>query len=119
VDGPHFGGWEIYHVNGSPADPDRLYASQSNEWFGQVIQRSDDGGRTWEPAGNEFAYAGVDGLDVAGVLGGFRQRGPLLPGHALLAFDHEVDAHASLLRSGIPLASKSASVGSVRHQALT
>ena len=48
VDGPHFGGWEIYHVNGSPADPDRLYASQSGGWFGQVIQRSDDGGKTWD-----------------------------------------------------------------------
>jgi hypothetical protein len=61
VTGPLFGGWEVYHVNGSPADPDRLYASQSNEWFGQVIQRSDDGGRTWEPAGNDFAYDGDAG----------------------------------------------------------
>ena len=61
VDGPHFGGWEIYHVNGSPADPDRLYASQSSGWFGQVIQRSDDGGRTWQPVGNEFAYDGEPG----------------------------------------------------------
>jgi photosystem II stability/assembly factor-like uncharacterized protein len=51
VDGPHFAGWEIYHLKGSPADPDRLYASQSSGWFGQVIQRSDDGGRTWEPPG--------------------------------------------------------------------
>jgi hypothetical protein len=50
VSGPHFGGWEIYHVKGSPADPDRLYASQSTGWFGQLIQRSDDGGRTWNPA---------------------------------------------------------------------
>lgn len=46
VSGPHFGGWEVYHVAGSPADPDRLYASQSGGWFGQLIQRSDDGGRT-------------------------------------------------------------------------
>ena len=45
VSGPHFAGWEIYHVKGSPADPDRLYASQSGGWFGQLIQRSDDGGR--------------------------------------------------------------------------
>ena len=44
VSGPHFAGWEIYHVKGSPADPDRLYASQSSGWSGQVIQRSDDGG---------------------------------------------------------------------------
>ncbi|HWW54458.1 MAG TPA: hypothetical protein VNY84_11850 [Acidimicrobiales bacterium] len=61
VDGPHFGGWEIYHVNGSPLDPDRLYASQSGGWFGQVIQRSDDGGRSWEPVGNQFCYDGVPG----------------------------------------------------------
>ena len=47
ISGPHFGGWEIYHVKGSPADPNRLYASQSSGWFGQVIQRSDDGGKTW------------------------------------------------------------------------
>ncbi|HEX8629290.1 MAG TPA: exo-alpha-sialidase [Catenuloplanes sp.] len=61
VDGPHFGGWEIYHVNGSPADPNRLYASQSSAWFGQVIQRSDDGGRSWQPRGNTFAYEGEVG----------------------------------------------------------
>jgi hypothetical protein len=61
VAGPHFGGWEIYHVAGSPADPDRLYASQSTGWFGQLIQRSDDGGATWEPVGNQFAYDGVPG----------------------------------------------------------
>jgi hypothetical protein len=58
VDGPHFGGWEIYHLNGSPADPNRIYASQSGGWFGQVIQRSDDGGKTWATAGNDFAYQG-------------------------------------------------------------
>ena len=46
---------------GSPADPNRLYASQSSGWFGQLIQRSDDGGKTWEPVGNEFAYDGVPG----------------------------------------------------------
>ncbi|HUF35220.1 MAG TPA: exo-alpha-sialidase [Gemmatimonadales bacterium] len=61
VSGPHFPGWEIYHLKGSPADPDRLYASQSSGWFGQVIQRSCDGGQTWEAAGNEFAYAGTPG----------------------------------------------------------
>jgi photosystem II stability/assembly factor-like uncharacterized protein len=61
VSGPHFAGWEIYHVVGSPADPNRLYASQSTGWFGQLIQRSDDGGQTWEPVGNEFAYDGVPG----------------------------------------------------------
>lgn len=57
VQGPFFGGWEIYHMSGSPADPDRLYASQSNGWFGQVLQRSDDGGRTWEAVGNDFVYS--------------------------------------------------------------
>ncbi|MGH7910690.1 MAG: WD40/YVTN/BNR-like repeat-containing protein [Candidatus Dormibacteraceae bacterium] len=61
VQGPLFGGWEIYHVNGSPADPDRLYASQTSGWFGQTMQRSDDGGRTWETVGNDFTYQGVPG----------------------------------------------------------
>ncbi|MET0211905.1 MAG: exo-alpha-sialidase, partial [Vicinamibacterales bacterium] len=61
VSGPHFGGWEIYHLKGSPADPNRLYASQSSGWFGQVIQRSNDGGKTWEAAGNKFVYDGVPG----------------------------------------------------------
>ena len=46
VSGPHFAGWEIYHLKGSPADPNRLYASQSSGWFGQMIQRSNDGGKT-------------------------------------------------------------------------
>jgi hypothetical protein len=64
VTGPYFGGWEIYHVAGSPADPDRLYASQSTGWFGQLIQRSDDGGATWTPVGNEFAYAGEPGTHL-------------------------------------------------------
>ncbi len=61
IEGPHFAGWEMYHLKGSPLDPDRLYASQSSGWFGQIIQRSDDGGKTWEPAGSEFAYDGVPG----------------------------------------------------------
>jgi photosystem II stability/assembly factor-like uncharacterized protein len=51
VSGPLFAGWEIYHVKGSPADPNRLYASQSSGWFGQIIQRSDDGGKTWHQPG--------------------------------------------------------------------
>jgi hypothetical protein len=51
VSGPHFAGWEMYHVKGSPADPNRLYASQSSGWFGQIIQRSDDGGKTWHQPG--------------------------------------------------------------------
>ena len=61
VSGPHFAGWEIYHLKGSPVDPNRLYASQSSGWFGQMIQRSDDGGKTWEPVGNKFVYDGVPG----------------------------------------------------------
>jgi photosystem II stability/assembly factor-like uncharacterized protein len=61
VSGPHFAGWELYHVKGSPADPNRLYASQSSGWFGQLIQRSNDGGKTWEPVDNKFVYDGVPG----------------------------------------------------------
>ena len=58
VDGPHFGGWEIYHANGSPVDPGRIYVSQSGGWFGQLIQRSDDGGATWRQVDSDFTYAG-------------------------------------------------------------
>jgi photosystem II stability/assembly factor-like uncharacterized protein len=47
VSGPHFAGWELYHLKGSPVDPNRIYASQTSGWFGQIIQRSDDGGKTW------------------------------------------------------------------------
>ena len=61
IDGPHFGGWEIYHMTASPADPDRLYASQCSDWFGQLIQRSDDGGRNWDVVSNEFHYTGEVG----------------------------------------------------------
>src|SRR4051794_15946549 len=61
VSGPHFAGWEMYHLKGSPVDPNRLYASQSNGWFGQTMQRSDDGGATWTPVGNQFVYDGVPG----------------------------------------------------------
>jgi len=46
IEGPFFGGWEVYHMKGSPVDPDRIFASQTSGWFGQIIQRSDDGGRT-------------------------------------------------------------------------
>jgi photosystem II stability/assembly factor-like uncharacterized protein len=57
VSGPHFAGWEIYHLKGSPVDPNRIYVSQTSGWFGQLIQRSDDGGKTWHqpgtPAGTE------------------------------------------------------------------
>ena len=82
VSGPHFAGWEMYHLKGSPVDPDRLYASQSSGWFGQIIQRSNDGGKTWEqpgtPAGeptttpdgmpkgesNKFVYEGATGTHL-------------------------------------------------------
>ncbi|HMP83380.1 MAG TPA: exo-alpha-sialidase [Verrucomicrobiota bacterium] len=52
ITGPHFAGWELYHLKGSAADPDRIYASQSSGWFGQIIQRSDDGGKTWNTPGS-------------------------------------------------------------------
>jgi photosystem II stability/assembly factor-like uncharacterized protein len=61
VSGPHFAGWEVYHLKGSPVDPQRIYASQSSGWFGQVMQRSDDGGATWNAVGNKFLYEGVAG----------------------------------------------------------
>lgn len=61
ISGPHFGGWEIYHLKGSPVNPDRIYASQSSGWFGQVVQRSDDGGLSWNPVGNKFMYDGEAG----------------------------------------------------------
>ncbi len=51
VSGPHFAGWEMYHLKGSPANPNRIYASQCSGWFGQIIQRSDDGGKTWTQPG--------------------------------------------------------------------
>jgi photosystem II stability/assembly factor-like uncharacterized protein len=61
VSGPHFAGWEIFHMKGSPLNPDRLYVSQTSSWSGQVVQRSDDGGATWETVGNKFLYEGVPG----------------------------------------------------------
>jgi photosystem II stability/assembly factor-like uncharacterized protein len=61
VEGPHFAGWEIYHFKGSPVDPNRLYVSQGTGWFGQLIQRSNDGGKTFEAVGNKFVYDGVPG----------------------------------------------------------
>jgi photosystem II stability/assembly factor-like uncharacterized protein len=76
VTGPHFAGWEIYHLKGSRTDPNRIYASQSSGWFGQIIQRSDDGGKTWNTPGggveptpegmprgesNKFVYEGEIG----------------------------------------------------------
>ncbi len=64
VAGPFFGGWEMYHLKGSPVDPNRIYASQSSGWFGQQIQRSDDGGKSWAPVGNKFEYASVPGTHM-------------------------------------------------------
>ncbi len=61
VSGPHFAGWEIYHMKGSPADPNRLYASQTSGWFGQVMQRSCDGGKTWETPGGGMTKT-ADGM---------------------------------------------------------
>ena len=64
IRGPEFGGWEILHAKGSPADPDRLYLAQWTDWFGQVIQCSDDGGGTWKPVGKHFAYEGAVGTHL-------------------------------------------------------
>jgi photosystem II stability/assembly factor-like uncharacterized protein len=64
ISGPHFTGWEVYHVKGSPADPNRLYASQNTSWFGQVIQRSSDGGKTWQAMEGKFAYDGEPGTHL-------------------------------------------------------
>ena len=61
VTGPQFGGWEIYHCKGSPTEPNRVFLSQSSGWFGQIIQRSDDGGLNWETVGNQFVYQGEIG----------------------------------------------------------
>ncbi len=61
VSEPQFGGWQFYHLKASPVDPNRIYASQSSDWFGQTMQRSSDGGKTWETVGNKFAYDGIPG----------------------------------------------------------
>ncbi len=61
VSGPHFGGWEIYHLKGSPVDQNRIYVSQTSSWFGQVIQRSDDGGKTWSTPGEGWPEETSDG----------------------------------------------------------
>lgn len=67
VSGPYFGGWEIYHLKGSTVDPNRIYASQSSGWFGQIIQRSDDGGKTWNPPGTKPEdLMGPDGMPKGG-----------------------------------------------------
>src|SRR5882724_10145456 len=66
VSGPHFAGWEMYHLKGSPADPNRIYASQSSGWFGQIIQRSDDGGKTWNtPGSSPEDLKGPEGMPKA------------------------------------------------------
>ncbi len=64
ISGPHFAGWDVYHMHGSSVNPDRLYASQTSGWFGQIIQRSDDGGQTWGPVGNQFRYEGDPGMHL-------------------------------------------------------
>ena len=63
VSGPHFAGWEMYHLKGSPVDPNRIYASQTSGWFGQIIQRSDDGGKTWQtPGSSAEELSGPEGM---------------------------------------------------------
>ncbi len=64
IDGPHFGGWEVYHINGSRVNPDRLYAAQATGWFGQLVQKSDDGGKSWNPVSNKFAFEGEVGTHL-------------------------------------------------------
>src|SRR5258706_11576937 len=63
VSGPHFAGWELFHVKFSPVDQNRIYASQTSGWFGQIIQRSDDGGKTWiqpgTPPGEQTGPGGM------------------------------------------------------------
>src|SRR5690606_15570327 len=61
IDGPLFGGWGIYHMKGRPVDPILIYAAQSCSWYGQVLHRSDDRGKTWESGGTEFTYDGLPG----------------------------------------------------------
>src|SRR5271167_2224868 len=61
VSAPHFAGWELYHLKGSPVDPNRIYASQTSGWFGQIIQRSDDGGKTWRQPGTPAGEATAAG----------------------------------------------------------
>ena len=61
VTGPLFAGWEIFHIKGSPIDPNRIYASQCSSWFGQTIHRYNDGGKSWETVGNQFTYEGTPG----------------------------------------------------------
>ncbi len=79
IAGLFFAGWTVYHMKGSPLDPNRIYASQCSDWFGQVIQRSNDGGKTWEQPGgdipidfsgappgasNKFVYEGTPGTHM-------------------------------------------------------
>src|SRR6201993_725782 len=66
ISGPFFAGWELYHVKGSSVDPDRIYASQSSGWFGQIIQRSDDGGKTWHQPGTPAGEVPVAGAPKGG-----------------------------------------------------
>ena len=61
ITGPHFAGWEVYHLKGSPIHQDRIFAAPSGGWFGQTMQRSDDGGKTWDVVGNNFGYEGDPG----------------------------------------------------------
>jgi photosystem II stability/assembly factor-like uncharacterized protein len=76
VSAMHFAGWEIYHLKASSADPNRLYASQSSGWFGQVIQRSDDGGKTWNPPGTKPEdLMGADGFPKEGASNMFLYEG--------------------------------------------
>jgi photosystem II stability/assembly factor-like uncharacterized protein len=79
VAGPHFAGWEIYHMKGSPVDPDRIYASQTSSWFGQIIQRSSDGGATWEQPGSADGSSAAGANGANGATQGADAAGPPMP----------------------------------------
>src|SRR5260370_8188768 len=101
VSGPHFAGWELYHLKGSPVNPNRLYASQTSGWFGQIIQRSDDGGKTWiqprtppgektaQPAGPPKAESNKFVYDTSAPPGG-----PLTPHQRKYSPHHPASLHA-------------------------
>ena len=96
VSGPHFAGWEIYHLKGSNVDPNRIYASQTSGWFGQIIQRSDDGGKTWIQPGTSPGEANP----AQGALFEARRQGIAIPEQVAMvgfndlagAAEHRVEA---------------------------
>lgn len=47
LDGPMLEGWEVFHAAQDPRDG-TLFAAANNFVYGATVQRSKDGGRTWE-----------------------------------------------------------------------